>query len=213
MEEQVGSKGIWNLVKLADKLDRWQTRSPSKNNWPTKIILSIVQDLEPSLHVFDVGKRISLYLARTSPQQTIDHLNYEITQLIEADDEPVTAHKPASLSVPIHFCTQTMTKNSLTQPITVVLLSSKNSICKTSARQDFVEPQKGSVGNGRTWTVSLITLFKNFFVGQWVLSCIVDLEVPQWFSFHGLLWLIKSFQRAREVWYVGIWVLWLRKVH
>ena len=55
--------------------------------------------MEPLLKFFDVGKRISLYLARTSPQQTIDHLNYEITQLIEADDEPVSAMAPASLTV------------------------------------------------------------------------------------------------------------------
>ena len=59
------------------------------------------QDMEPLLKFFDVGKRISLYLARTSPQQTIDHLNYEITQLIEADDEPVSAMAPASLTVRI----------------------------------------------------------------------------------------------------------------
>ena len=62
-------------------------------------IAMILQDSEPALSIFDVEKRISLYLARTSPQQTIDHLLYEITQLIEADDEPVTAHKPASLVV------------------------------------------------------------------------------------------------------------------
>ncbi len=55
--------------------------------------------MDPLLKFFDVGKRISLYLARTSPQQTIDHLNYEITQLIEADDEPVSALAPASLTV------------------------------------------------------------------------------------------------------------------
>ena len=65
----------------------------------------LLQEAEAPLHVFDVGKRISLYLARTSPQQTIDHLNYEITQLIEADDEPVTAHRPASLLVSISLST------------------------------------------------------------------------------------------------------------
>lgn len=51
------------------------------------------------LRYFDVGKRISLYLARISPQQTIDHLAYEITQLIEADDEPMSAPSQSILAV------------------------------------------------------------------------------------------------------------------
>ena len=57
------------------------------------------QDMDPLLRFFDVGKRISLYLARISPQQTIDHLAYEITQLIEADDEPMSATAQPALSV------------------------------------------------------------------------------------------------------------------
>ena len=62
-------------------------------------ILAWHQDMDPLLRFFDVGKRISLYLARISPQQTIDHLAYEITQLIEADDEPMSATAQPALSV------------------------------------------------------------------------------------------------------------------
>jgi hypothetical protein len=65
--------------------------------------------MDPLLKFFDVGKRISLYLARTSPQQTIDHLNYEITQLIEADDEPISAM--ASPSMAVHLPTATKISN------------------------------------------------------------------------------------------------------
>lgn len=36
---------------------------------------------------FSVAKRIALYVARMSPQQAIDHLAYEITQLFEQQDD------------------------------------------------------------------------------------------------------------------------------
>lgn len=39
------------------------------------------------LEYFSVGKRIALYLARISPQQTIDHLVYE-TSLQLHEEEP-----------------------------------------------------------------------------------------------------------------------------
>lgn len=62
-----------------------------------------MQDMDSVLRYFDVGKRISLYLARVSPQQTIDHLVYEITQLIEADDEPTSAPVQPPLAVRLDF--------------------------------------------------------------------------------------------------------------
>jgi hypothetical protein len=35
-----------------------------------------------------VGKRVCLYLARVAPQQAIDHLAYELAQLLHQEDEP-----------------------------------------------------------------------------------------------------------------------------
>ena len=55
------------------------------------------QDTEPYLNV---GKRISLFLARKSPQHTIDTLVYEIKKMREDDDALVTpkAHRHAPVS-------------------------------------------------------------------------------------------------------------------
>lgn len=36
---------------------------------------------------FTVGKRIALFLARVSPQHTIDHLVYETAQLLHEEDD------------------------------------------------------------------------------------------------------------------------------
>ncbi|CAD7701683.1 unnamed protein product [Ostreobium quekettii] len=45
------------------------------------------QDAETLLQYFSVLKRISLYLARTSPQRTIDHWVSEASQMIQSEDE------------------------------------------------------------------------------------------------------------------------------
>ena len=48
------------------------------------------QDTEGSaLGQFEVGKRVSLYLARVCPAQAIDHLAYEAAQLIHQEDDPL----------------------------------------------------------------------------------------------------------------------------
>lgn len=61
--------------------------------------LLVTQDREAVLHFFEVGKRIALFLARTSPQQTIDHLVYEISQQInEQDDNLGTLESPTGVS-------------------------------------------------------------------------------------------------------------------
>ncbi len=45
------------------------------------------QELGALMEFFAVGKRIALYLARISPQQTIDHLAYE-TSLALLEEDP-----------------------------------------------------------------------------------------------------------------------------
>ena len=47
----------------------------------------LVQETEPYLNV---GKRISLFLARKSPQHTIDTLVYEVKKMRDDDDALVT---------------------------------------------------------------------------------------------------------------------------
>lgn len=49
---------------------------------------------------FSVAKRISLYLARISPQQTIDHLVYELQQRLLEDDLDDAHGPPAPLLLP-----------------------------------------------------------------------------------------------------------------
>ena len=59
----------------------------------------MLQDREAVLHFFNVGKRIALFLARTSPQQTIDHLVYEISQQIsEQDGDSAAMESPSGVS-------------------------------------------------------------------------------------------------------------------
>ena len=67
--------------------------------------LGCVQDREALLHFFTVAKRIALFLARTSPQQTIDHLVYEISQQIsEPDDAPAASDSPTGVGcLPAQF--------------------------------------------------------------------------------------------------------------
>lgn len=55
---------------------------------------AFLQDLSAVERFFTVAKRIALFLARTSSQQTIDHLVYEISQQISEDGELA----PAALS-------------------------------------------------------------------------------------------------------------------
>ncbi len=49
------------------------------------------QDLDAVERFFTVAKRIALFLARTSSQQTIDHLVYEISQQISEDEDVAPA--------------------------------------------------------------------------------------------------------------------------
>jgi hypothetical protein len=51
----------------------------------------LLQDPDSLLGQFTVAKRIALYLARVSPQHTIDHLVSETALLLhEEDDAPLT---------------------------------------------------------------------------------------------------------------------------
>lgn len=50
-------------------------------------IAACLQGMEAVERYFTVGKRIALFLARTSPQHTIDHLVYDISRQISEDDE------------------------------------------------------------------------------------------------------------------------------
>ena len=59
-----------------------------------------LQDRDALLRFFTVAKRIALFLARASPQQTIDHLVYEISQQIsEGDDSPAASESPTGVSL------------------------------------------------------------------------------------------------------------------
>ena len=46
-----------------------------------------LQDLDSVNAFFAVSKRICIYLARIAPQQTVDHLVYELSQLINEQDD------------------------------------------------------------------------------------------------------------------------------
>ena len=56
--------------------------------------LTYPQGLEAVERYFTVAKRIALYLARTSSQQSIDHLVYEISQQINEDEDTSAAATP-----------------------------------------------------------------------------------------------------------------------
>ena len=45
---------------------------------------------------FSVGKRISLYLSRVSPQQAIDHLVHEVS--MHLNDENISLSTPVAMS-------------------------------------------------------------------------------------------------------------------
>ena len=49
------------------------------------------QDLTAMLEYLGVAKRICLYLARINPQQTIDHLVYEVSRQQLEDEGPAGA--------------------------------------------------------------------------------------------------------------------------
>ncbi len=61
-----------------------------------------LQDLSAVERFFTVAKRIALFLARTSSQQTIDHLVYEISQQISEDGELAPAASSADTGVRYH---------------------------------------------------------------------------------------------------------------
>lgn len=58
-----------------------------------------------------VGQRIALYLARTSPQQTIDHLAYEVSQQVGRADVPPS-------NPPARFPSSAMTQHPLPTALT-----------------------------------------------------------------------------------------------
>ncbi|KAK9867850.1 hypothetical protein WJX84_002781 [Apatococcus fuscideae] len=60
---------------------------------------SAPQDLDPVMAFFAVSKRICIYLARVASQQTVDHLVYELSQLIlEEEDGADGSRSPESTS-------------------------------------------------------------------------------------------------------------------
>ncbi len=63
---------------------------------------AFLQDLSAVERFFTVAKRIALFLARTSSQQTIDHLVYEISQQISEDGEMAPAALSADTGVRYH---------------------------------------------------------------------------------------------------------------
>lgn len=63
---------------------------------------ALLQDLSAVERFFTVAKRIALFLARTSSQQTIDHLVYEISQQISEDGELAPAALSADTGVRCH---------------------------------------------------------------------------------------------------------------
>lgn len=60
---------------------------------------AFLQDLSAVERFFTVAKRIALFLARTSSQQTIDHLVYEISQQISEDGDLAPAALGADTGV------------------------------------------------------------------------------------------------------------------
>lgn len=60
-----------------------------------------MQDMTAILNFFVVSKRVCIYLARVVAQRTVDHLVYELTKLIEEEDDRADESRSPASSIQV----------------------------------------------------------------------------------------------------------------